>query len=814
MSAELQKRLLNLGRAVTLAGLLGGSSGAFESPKFFGQNSKRAHAAELNSPLEQELLPIHKEGLSRYSSFLAKKDLAGLERYLFGDNNFTWRSAGSEPFKYRGKVEFLALLKQALARSEPRCVGYKLGRRATDYRILFENFSLGNNPDASGYSYIVLGIVPYQDGVSSLFGGVEEVAKKDLVKEKKEVQPCNTEIITQPEPKLETKPELKPEPKAEVKTELLPALAKTKVVYIAGKDDKGSIFGAREDLYIANLDGMEERQLTDDDKHKRDVKFLPSGKEVVYAEAGRNERTGGIVKLNIETGEKKYLTHGTYDFCPSPSVDGEVLYHRGEVNSTGGFAVSFENTYSVDSSGKEKQITNDTVGSSEACPVPSPDGKHIAISTRIFAGHGKPSGIAIYPKEELKNFDPDKLPKLIEGGRPLFWSPDGRWLYINRYHANGRPYLYRAEVSTGEVESLLATVSNGVSLSPDGQWFIVPVSNSRTGSSEIIAMQPGKVTSTRALFTVDNVVQGIAIQPKVFVPEKNTIILFPGLGSTIKNGEYTGGLFDQAIEALLDRGYKRGDILLASLGGWTFTESGFYIPKDQGCDALLKDQDFNSEYVIQLLKDLQEKRPNSNFVLVTHSLGSIRVLRALERIKDENIDIDVQRLKVVIAHGPNIGINTYSFEWIAAQFDPKKLDEDCDITIGPFDLAIPQPTQINFPALVELKKMWDDRKERRSKLAILMGWLGAKGVDVITLGNANDKVVALGSSFLSEFDLEMAIMMGANPDDLPMYTQYVPGARNVMRFLGHEYWGHEQYFRKPEGLAIFIVAVGQQITRD
>src|SRR3989344_1271683 len=417
MNAELGRRFVNLGRATIAAGMLWATPGAFEIPKNFGRNVQNpfsvttAEAGELQSPLEQ--LALYNEALIRYSSLLSKKDLAGLEKYSPGDSNFSWKSAGSEPFKYRSKAEFLALLRQALARSEPKCVGYVQSRRATEYRILYENFSLGNHPDASGYSYIVLGIVPFEDGVSSVLRGVEEVAKKDLETVKSSVMPCKIETSAVPKP------------------EIPPELAKTKVVYISGegKQVQGD-YHDRKNLYVANLDGTEERQLTDDNNQKMGLNFLPNGKEVVYAQFENGSDKGGIVKLNIETGDSEYLTQGGADFCPSSDIDASVKYHKIERGDR--FGESFENAYSVDSKTKKvEQITTDTIGSAEECPTPSPDGELIAISTYVYASHGRyPSGIAVYPKNELKNFDPGRLPPLIKGGTPLFWSPDSKWLYF------------------------------------------------------------------------------------------------------------------------------------------------------------------------------------------------------------------------------------------------------------------------------------------------------------------------------------------------------------------------------------------------
>lgn len=799
LTAEHWRRVSNTVRGVT-AVLLATAPGAFESPKNFGRNLQNpfsvftAEAGELQSPLEQ--LAIYNEALQRYSTLLAKKDLAGLEKYSPGDSNFSWKSAGTEPLKYRSKAEFLGLLRQALVRSEPKCIGYVQSRRATEYRILFQNFSLGNHPDASGYSYIVLGIVPFENSVSSVLRGVEEVAKKDLETAKSTVTPCGVKTPAVPKP------------------EIPPELAKTKVVYLAGegKQVQGAFYD-RKNLYIANLDGTEEKQLTDDNNQKRDLKFFPNGKEVIYVESDKDAKNGGIIKLNIETGEKEYLTQTPRDFCPSPDVDGSLKFHKMEGGDR--FGESFENVYSIDLKTKKvEQITNDKIGSSEACPTPSPDGELIAISTNVFASHGRyPGGIAIYQKNELKNFDPGRLPPLIDGATPLFWSPDSKWLYFRNWERKeGGPMTYslhRVFVETGRVEDLPITNIIGASIAPKGEW-VISIHLLGKGSASIMAHNLLRKEISRQLFTRDSYTfYDIAVQPKVFVPEKNTIVLFPGLGSVIKNGKYTGGVFDNLVEIFkYEMGYKDENILLASLGGSTFDSQGRYTPKDQDCTDTLRDQDTNGTAVAQLLRDNTRLHPNDQLTLITHSLGSIGTLRGLEQLLNDNSGFDFSRIKLIVTHGPNLGIDKPAWQYLFSPFRIFDLPPDCNLDLALFKL--PFPTEINYPALVELKEMWERLPQTTKDRASLTARLTARGAKVYALGSFQDCVMDALACYMPDFLSE--IKMLTNPGKFTSLTQELPGAVNIMRHLGHRgIFGHDTFLNTEEGQAIIATLVGRQL---
>src|SRR3990167_6912006 len=304
------------------------------------------------------------------------------------------------------------------------------------------------------------------------------------------------------------------------------------------------------------------------------LNFLPNGKEVVYAQFENGSDKGGIVKLNIETGDSEYLTQGGADFCPSSDIDASVKYHKIERGDR--FGESFENAYSVDSKTKKvEQITTDTIGSAEECPTPSPDGELIAISTYVYASHGRyPSGIAVYPKNELKNFDPGRLPPLIKGGTPLFWSPDSKWLYFrNREDKVGGPMtfsLHRVFVETGRVEDLLITNTIGASIAPKGEWVISI--HPGKGFYSIMAHNLFKKEAPRQLFVRDNYLfYDIAVQPKVFVPKRKLVGFSPGLTTEIVGEEVsleTSGLTDELqTELILEDGFERTDFIRFSPRG-------------------------------------------------------------------------------------------------------------------------------------------------------------------------------------------------------------------------------------------------------
>ncbi len=795
MNAELGRRFVNLGRATIAAGMLWATPGAFESPKNFGRNLQNpfsvstADAGELYSPLEQ--LAIYNEALQRYSTLLAKKDLAGLEKYSPGDSNFSWESAGAGPSDYRTKAEFLALLRQALARSEPKCVGYVQSRRATEYRILFENFSLGNRPDASGYSYIVLGIVPFEDGVSSVLRGVEEVAKKDLETVKSSVTPCKTETQAVPKP------------------EIPPELAKTKFIYTIKKDDSRV-------LYQANLEKNENLALVDSATNPLSADWLDNDTLVYSSGQGTffDYPWSGIRMRNLKTGKDELLFDEekgkeSRNSCPTTDSKGNVWFIRSERG--------FFFTEDIYISGKEQrgvrpltEINKKTI----SCPKFSPDGKMLALYSGIRAVDAGRGEIQVYSTETFEADYSAERPLYRFRGIDVFdWSPDGNKLLIRRVTRQSDNSFsdrgYTIDLRSGKEEIVGGDFISAI-WSADQNWVLASVRTGQKGS----AIQGYKlgIAEPITIFKSEGEIDSLKrySERKVFVPERNTIILFPGLGSVIKNGKYTGGVFDDLVEIFkYEMGYNKDeDILLASLGGSTFDSQGRHIPKDQDCTDTLRDQDTNGTVVAQLLREYARLNPNKQITLITHSLGSIGTLRGLEQLLNNDPDFDFSRIKLIITHGPNLGIDKPAWQYLFAPLRVFDLPPDCNLDLGLF--KTPFPSEINYPALVELKDMWERLPQTIKDRASHTARLTARGAKVYALGSFQDCVIDSLACYMPDFLSE--IKMLTNPGKFTSLTQELPGAVNIMRHLGHRgVFGHDTMLKTEEGQAIVTTLVGRQL---
>lgn len=814
MSSGFKERLLNAARVGSAALTLTTASGTFESPKNFGRNSQNPQsvsAAELNSPLEQApigdinadtrklLQAIENLDLKTVLSFLPKPDAKYFNTYKWG----FWE----EPRPDISRAEMVKRLEYVISDPAPACIGVIWEGRVIKIPMIVSKpagymHELGDRR-ASG----VMGfsLTPSPEEARNVLLVAREIPKDKLSQVMSSVEPCGS-LLTRPPEKLTT--EMPPIPD-------LPQGFKDRKIAFMGH------VGMYQQIFVSNLDGSGVKQLTFDKAGKGRIYWLDKR---WIATVFQGKEINGIVLIDTETGQQKIVTDipgdDGADNCIYVDQKSGLIYHSRYIGLQDvRLNPSHSDLYVTDpKTGKSERLTQDNVNNAEDCPALSPNGRYLAfrvynaLQPRDTLRPALPQNIVVYERDKIKSFNPNNLPDIIEGAEPLFWSNDSKWLYFTRARYTNSLVSYslqRLEVATGKVEDLLLSNISGAS-PVDGEWIVS--SHQSKDSTKVFAKQPGNLLSTKQLFESDLFIAHIAVQPKIFVPERNIVTFHAGLGSTIRNGKYISGTFNEAMSVLRDQmGYEDNEIILASLAGNDFLQNGRITTRDQDCFDLLRNQDHNSEAVLQHWRDLDKYRANYRKVDVGHSLATIRLLRALQRIKDEKLDININGARIVLVNGPIIGLRTYAFEWVSAQFNPDKIDEDCNITVGSLDLSIPLPVQMNFPAIVELGDMWVNRKQRRKELAELTEWMKNHGAEIITLGNANDCVVALGSCFLTEFDLEVALMAGTDPDSLAMYTQYVPGATNIMRFFGFgDTFGHSQYFRTEEGLAILTTVIGKQ----
>ena len=183
-----------------------------------------------------------------------------------------------------------------------------------------------------------------------------------------------------------------------------------------GKIIYGSTASGKEDVWLMNADGSDQKQITTSPGANFEPTVSDDGRTVVYvskaADAAQN-----LWKMNLEDGERAQLTNGGFDLRPDISPDGRwVVYMSVIKDSPSLWKVS------LDGGGAPIRLS-DKIAS---VPRVSPDGRFIACFYRAQVESF--SKFAVLPfdgGEPVKVID-KPLTTFVEAG--IRWTPDGRAL--------------------------------------------------------------------------------------------------------------------------------------------------------------------------------------------------------------------------------------------------------------------------------------------------------------------------------------------------------------------------------------------------
>ncbi|MBA3242530.1 MAG: PD40 domain-containing protein, partial [Acidobacteria bacterium] len=183
-----------------------------------------------------------------------------------------------------------------------------------------------------------------------------------------------------------------------------------------GKIIYGSTASGKEDVWLMNADGSEQKQLTTTAGANFEPTVSDDGRTVVYvskaADAAQN-----LWKMNLDNGERAQLTDGGYDLRPDISPDGRwVVYMSIKKDSPTLWKTSI-------GGGEAAVQLSDKIAS---VPRVSPDGRFIACFYRAQVETF--SKLALLPfdgGEPVKVFDRSPT-TFVEAG--IQWTPDGRAL--------------------------------------------------------------------------------------------------------------------------------------------------------------------------------------------------------------------------------------------------------------------------------------------------------------------------------------------------------------------------------------------------
>lgn len=183
-----------------------------------------------------------------------------------------------------------------------------------------------------------------------------------------------------------------------------------------GKIIYGSTASGKEDVWLMNADGSDQKQLTTTGGANFEPTVSDDGRTVVYvskaADAAQN-----LWKMNLENGARAQLTNGGFDLRPDISPDGRWVVYMSVIKDSPTLWKTL-----IDGGGAPIQLSDKIA----AVPRVSPDGRFIACFYR--------AQVETYSKLAVLPFDGGEPVKVFERSPTTFveagirWTPDGRAL--------------------------------------------------------------------------------------------------------------------------------------------------------------------------------------------------------------------------------------------------------------------------------------------------------------------------------------------------------------------------------------------------
>ncbi|HJR06330.1 MAG TPA: winged helix-turn-helix domain-containing protein [Pyrinomonadaceae bacterium] len=229
-----------------------------------------------------------------------------------------------------------------------------------------------------------------------------------------------------------------------------------------GKIIYGSTAGGKEDIWLMNADGSNQKQLTTTAGANFDPTVSADGRIMVYVSKASNAAPH-LWKMNLDNGEHAQLTNGVSELRPDISPDGRwVVYMSLEKDSPRLWKTS------TDGGAAAIQFSDKIT----SVPRVSPDGRFIACFYRAQVDTF--SKLAVIPfdgGEPVKVFD--KSPTtIVEAG--IQWTTDGRALtFID--NRDGVSNIWLQPLDGSPAKQLTNFTSETIfrfAWSPDGRMFV------------------------------------------------------------------------------------------------------------------------------------------------------------------------------------------------------------------------------------------------------------------------------------------------------------------------------------------------------
>ena len=223
-----------------------------------------------------------------------------------------------------------------------------------------------------------------------------------------------------------------------------------RIAFMSDRDGHVDILGGvlNFEIYVMDADGGNQQNLTNDPNNDSAPSWSPDGKRIVFSSDRDGNREGNrnnseIYVMDADGGNQQRLTENDFfDTAPSWSPDGEriAFMSRRDGHFIGDFGLSYE-IYVMDADGKNtRRLTNNR--KSDSSPSWSPDGRSI-----VFSADRKADDVnfEIYVMDDDGN-NQRRLTNNREDDKTPSWSSDGkRIVFLSYRDGNAEIYVMDAD---------------------------------------------------------------------------------------------------------------------------------------------------------------------------------------------------------------------------------------------------------------------------------------------------------------------------------------------------------------------------------